>query len=445
MARITKLWQTINASYWWYPGLFSLAGLALALLTVWLDRHGYTGWIAETPWLHPARPDGASTMLTIIASSMIGVASTVFSITIAAVAYASGSYGPRLLTNFMEDKGNQLSLATFLGNFVFALTVLRVVRAADEGPVIDSVRELPGFVPQLSLLVAYAGMAVAVMVLVYFLHHVPASIRINTVLKGIGERLIGDIQARFDTKAKERAPHEAEGRPVLATAVGYVQVIDYKRLERVAAAAGGHLHLCADTGDFLHPGVPLAHWEDADGDDQLDDAEVCKCYALGGTRTPNQDLLFLIDELVEIGLRALSPGVNDPFTAISTLHWLGAAVAELGPRELSRELPPSGKGPDGAGGHLSVTEPDFEHYVRRGFGSVRSGVATSSHATRVMFETLSRALVNIEKVDRREVLRVEGERLIAQAREHLTGPNLTAAQERYEEFCASFEREPATV
>jgi hypothetical protein len=131
MTELRWVWSRLNANYWFYPALFAIVAGALAVLTVYLDRSGFAQGLNKAGWIMPARPGGASDMLTVIAGSMIGVASTVFSITIAAVAYASGNYGPRLLTNFMEDRGNQLSLATFIGTFVYAVIVLRSVRGDD--------------------------------------------------------------------------------------------------------------------------------------------------------------------------------------------------------------------------------------------------------------------------------------------------------------------------
>ena len=192
-AQISWLWSRLNANYWFYPALFSIVGGILALVLTWVDRNGFAEFLNYVAVIVPARPQSASNMLQVISGSMIGVASTVFSITIAAVAYASGTYGPRLLTNFMEDKGNQLSLATFIGTFVYSITVLRTVRAEDEAAttLTDAAStSAPGFVPQLSLLVAYLLMALSVAVLVYFLNHIPSSIRINTVLEGIGRRLL---------------------------------------------------------------------------------------------------------------------------------------------------------------------------------------------------------------------------------------------------------------
>lgn len=349
IARLRKIWRDINASYWFLPALFALGAVGLALITLWLDRSGWSDFLSDVSWLQPARPDGASNILTVIAGSMIGVASTVFSITIAAVAYASGNYGPRLLTNFMEDRGNQYSLATFIGTFVFAITVLRTVRAEDEAPsnIEDAAATaLPGFVPQLSLLVAFGLMALSVAVLVYFLNHIPASIRINTVLKDIGARLLADIAERYpEPNGGEQPGTVPDGEPVTAHDTGYVQAISFGRLERIARESDGKLKLAVRTGDFVHPNVTIAYWAGMDRVADCPSDEVRECFTLGSMRTPSQDMQFLIDELVEIGLRALSPGINDPFTAVTAVHWLGAATAELAHRNLTRSFASNGDEP----------------------------------------------------------------------------------------------------
>jgi uncharacterized membrane protein len=264
IARLRSFWLSVNASYWFYPGLFSLLAAILSFVTVYLDRNGMAEWLNEVSWIHSSRPEGARTVLTVIAGSMIAVASTVFSITIAAVAYASGNYGQRLLTNFMQDKGNQLSLGTFIATFVYALMVLRVVRGEDERPsnaVEAAATQLPGFTPQLSLPIATVLALVAVAVLVFFLHHIPDSIRINTVLKGIGGRLIADIRERFPDEDGGVEPEEPEpGEAVLATATGYVKIIDFETLDTIAGDEAGVVALRIRTGDFIHPHKPIAAW-----------------------------------------------------------------------------------------------------------------------------------------------------------------------------------------
>lgn len=433
-ADIRFFWARLNANYWFYPALFAILGGVLAFAMIWLDRSGAAAALNDADWLVPARPQGASDMLTVMAGSMIGVASTVFSITIAAVAYASGNYGPRLLTNFMEDRGNQLSLATFIGSFVYALIVLRSVRAEDETAVAGSGAGdvLPGFVPQLSLLVAYGLMALCVAVLVFFLNHVPSSIQINTVLEGIARRLLGTIREVYPVEGSFReALPQPGGKPVLAWGTGYVQMIDYDDLLKIAKEHGCTISLRVRTGDFVHREMALL---DADGCEPEElESELRDSFTLGRSRTPEQDPQFLIDELVEIGLRALSPGINDPFTAITALHWLGAATAEIGRRDLRKNI-----GDDENGDTCPVRPlPDgFQHYVDRGFGAIRSAVASSPIAAEVMLDTLANAATPIDDTARQAILRDEAKRLAAQVRLTLVGPDL----DKFEAHLAKFDR-----
>jgi len=433
MTELRWLWSRLNANYWFYPAIFAVGAAVLAFAMIWLDRAGFAQRLNQVEWLMPARPTGASDMLTVIAGSMIGVASTVFSITIAAVAYASGNYGPRLLTNFMEDRGNQFSLATFIGTFVYAVVVLRSVRAegeaaatADNGvPTI-----LPGFVPQLSLLVAFALMGLSVAVLVFFLNHIPASIRINTVLQGIGKRLLTDIRNDYPARATgvDELP-APEGRAVRAKTAGYIQLIDYDDLAKVVGKHHCRVALEVRTGDFVHPGLPLARLCSEEADDALADG-VREAFSIGASRTPAQDPQFLIDELVEIGMRALSPGINDPFTAITALHWLGAATAELGQRDLRQRT-------DTEDFDLRRVLPladDFEHFLKRGFGAIRGSVATNRLASLVMLDALRHAACVIEDERRQRLLRREGDRLLEQARLALQGPDLQEIEARHVRF-----------
>ena len=431
MAKIQWIWARLNANYWFYPALFATIGAILAFTLIYVDRNGFAQWLNDVPWIVPARPGGASNMLTVISGSMIGVASTVFSITIAAVAYASGNYGPRLLTNFMEDKGNQLSLATFIGTFVYAITVLRTVRAEDEAAATVSdaaATSLPGFVPQLSLLVAYGLMGLSVAVLVFFLNHIPSSIRINHVLEGIGSRLIEGVKEAYpeDNTGKDAPQAPEGGQAVLAERTGYVQIVDFDGLIELAEERDVRLSLEVRTGDFVHPGMTLLRVVG----EQTDDLKIGEYFTFGATRTPKQDPQFLIDELVEIGLRALSPGINDPFTAITALHWMGAATVQLGKRELVKMSSDDSDEEQ----RVFPLPDDFDHYLRRGFGAIRSAVSTSHTASLVMLDTLRQAAASIEDDSRKMLLRREGDRLIDQVRTHLQGPDMEDVEARYVAF-----------
>lgn len=448
IARLRSLWLSVNASYWFYPAVFSILAALLAIFTAYLDRHGAAEYLANFEWLEPARPAGASDILTVIAGSMIGVASTVFSITIAAVAYASGNYGPRLLTNFMEDKGNQFSLATFIGTFVYAVMILRVVRAEDESAtsIMDAAAtSAPGFVPQLSLLVATGLMAVSVGVLVFFLNHIPSSIRINTVLKGIGERVIRQVKHRFPVDYEGTDPEERPtGRAVISQSSGYIKIIDFATLDDIAKGNDGRIVLNVRTGDFVHPDYRICWWigdgedEDADGGDSAnpdlapDDIaeDIRGCLSLGGLRTPTQDIEFLMDELVEIALRALSPGINDPFTAITSLHWLGAATAEIGRRNLARGPEQEDYDPE----RVMPLDDDFRHFLQRGFGGIRASAASSALASKNFLDCLFASATAAASNQRRRQLFDEGRRLMEQARLDLRGPSLEELERRFISF-----------
>ncbi len=424
---IRFLWVRINASYWFYPALFSIFAVVLAAAMVWVDAHGLANGLIGSSWFVPARPEGSLTFLSVMAGSIIGVAATVFSITIAAVAYASGNYGPRLLTNFMEDRGNQFSLATLIGTFVYAMMVLRVVRVSDE----TAGQAVPGFVPQVSLIVAYLLVAICVGVLVYFLHHIPSSIRINAVLELIGRRLLQMIRDTFPEEGTFPEPQAQDGgTPLTAMATGYIQLIDFEQLIEAARQHGCTMTLRVRTGDFVHRGVALLGVAGAAPDAVAQD--VHKAFTIGSERTPEQDPQFLIDELVEIALRALSPGINDPFTAINAMHWLGAATAELARRDLRRNVCPDNS-PDCP---VRPCADDFAHYLRRGFGGVRSGAATNPIAAQVMLETLENAADRHVGAARRGLIHQQGAMLIAQARLALDGPDLALVEERF----ATFER-----
>ena len=145
-ARFRKLLADLAETFWLIPALLVGAGAVAALGLIHIDRSGIVPKRLLENWLYDGGATGARTLLGVVASSTIGVAGTVFSITIAALSLAAGQMGPRLLRNFIRDRGNQLTLGAFLGTFCFALIVLRSVRTETEG----------GFVPHLSLSVCIA-------------------------------------------------------------------------------------------------------------------------------------------------------------------------------------------------------------------------------------------------------------------------------------------------
>lgn len=380
-ARLLRLSATLRESYWFVPTIMALAALLLALTTVTIDSHaGTMTWTTGLPGLDAARADGARSLLSAIGGSMIGVAGTTFSVTIAAVVYASGQYGPRLLSNFMSDRGNQVTLGTFIATFVYSLVVLRTIRSAGEGGTAAT-----AFVPQLALMIALVLVLCSIAVLIYFIHHVPMRIHINSVIEQIGGRLVHDIEARFPAKDEPApathagdlpvpqalsadAPLAGQKQPasILAQGIGYIQVIDESAVIEAARAHDMVVRLHRQPGDFVHKhSLLMTAWPAGKCSEQAA-AALRQAVALGSRRSALQDLRFLIDELVEIAARALSPGVNDPFTASSCLDWLGAAMATLA----RRRLPPCQR-TDADGQLRLVLHPvTFDDFIDRAFGAL---------------------------------------------------------------------------
>jgi uncharacterized membrane protein len=326
--------EDVRSSYWFVPSLLALFGFFAGLGLVYLDALIGEAWLGRFDWLYGSRPEGARSLLSTVAGSTITVAGVVFSITLAAVTYASGQYGPRLLSNFVEDRGNQITLGVFIGTFLYCLVVLRTIRSAAETSADTGGAVRDAFVPHAAMFGAMALAVASIGVLIYFVHHVTDTIHINNVIARIGRRLLADIAERVDAEATSEADpagDEPEHAPVSTTPVpstrtGYVESLDEDALLEIASAQKVVLTVSAIPGDFVHRGSPLLRVE---GGGKEDVGACGDLFSISRKRSALQDLRFLIDELVEIAARALSPGVNDPFTAIACIDWLGAALIDL--------------------------------------------------------------------------------------------------------------------
>ena len=416
---------SLRGSYWFLPALLTVSALLLSLFTWWIDTRIGGGWIERISFLRATKPEGARSLLSTIAGSTIGVAGTVFSITIAAVVYASGSYGPRLLTNFMNDRGNQFTLGTFIATFVYALMILRVIRLPDNTGIFGT--PTGEFVPQISMLVALCLSLMSVVVLVYFLHHVPHSIQINHVVADIGRSAIGSIERRYPDEHDGADWIERDiriGEAVMSAKTGYIEVIDYETLGQIAGRQGVTVRLAVRSGDFVHPGVTLLWVEGTIGEDTP--GRLRSAFAVGTSRTQSQDIEFAIDELVEIGLRALSPGINDPFTAITCMHWLSAVLTALADRDLDRDADGRQYGHD----DVYCLADDFDHYVERSFGALRASAATNDLASKLFVDALGSVMLLAQKYGRGEVCRAQVRKLVEQAETALSGPALYELEKR---------------
>jgi uncharacterized membrane protein len=416
--RIFRFVEPLRSSYWFIPSVMALMSFVLGAFMIWLDSGPGAGWLDGLGWYQSVKADGAQEVLSTLAGSMITVAGVVFSITIVALSYASSQYGPRVLTNFMSDRGNQVTLGTFIATFVFCVVVLRTIRSGDEAP----------FVPQLAVMVGLLFGLCSIGVLIYFIHHVPQSIHINNVVARIGQQLIDDAKRRLsEDEDRLHASDESggdefwsdtrsgEARAVEVCSTGYVQSIDYASLTRICCARDLIVRLRHRPGDFVHAGRALLEaWPGERVDDEAK-RELQACYSTGTGRTTHGDLDFLISELVEIAARALSPGVNDPVTANTCVDWLGAAAFEF-----ARHPAPSALHRDEAGQvRVLGFTLGFEQAMDNGFARIRQYVGGDMNAASHVLRTVGTIAAGCRTDRELDMLQDEAERLLAVAEEKL--------------------------
>ena len=319
-ARLRKLADQIGEAFWLLPAVLVLAGILGAELVLGIDRSGVLPEsVRQSVWLYNGSATGARTLLGAIVTATIGVAGTIFSITIAALSLAAGQMGPRLLRNFTRDRGNQVTLGAFLGTFSYALIVLRSVRGAEEG----------GFTPHLALSLGLALAFVCVAMLVYFVGHMASRINLDTVVELVSDDMRGAVLALATDQAPSAPPPETFWRdavPVVDARQGYLQQIDEAGLATWAAEQGTAIRLLVRRGDFVFPGAPIALMTRAVPEAE---AAIRNATALGATRGGSGDAEHAARQLVEVAVRALSPGINDPHSAMSVLDRLGAVLCEL--------------------------------------------------------------------------------------------------------------------
>lgn len=361
--RIRQLLAALADTFWLVPAAMTAGCIGLALVMIAIDRSGLIPhMLLENSWVYNGGGTGARTLLGAVASSTIGVAGTIFSITIAALSLAAGQMGPRLLRNFVKDRGNQFTLGAFLGTFSYALMVLRTVRTQDEGV----------FVPHLSLTFSIVLAFVCVGTLVFFVGHMAGRINVDTVIGLVSE----DMRQSFSRIAVKEAPpappppsYWDDACVIADPRQGYLQHLDSEALAIWAAENDTQICLLVRPGDFVFPGAPFALLiKPVDGAEQaLRDAT-----ALSAQRSSSADIEFAVRQLVEVAVRALSPGINDPHTAVSVLDRLGAALCALAPLHL-----PTGVVSIDGSVALVVPSVDYDGLVDAMFHMIRQNGAGS--------------------------------------------------------------------
>ncbi len=392
--------EVLRTSLWFVPAVEVVAAIGLFSLTTALDKAAYRGDFTVPSWVISGAADAARQILTAIAAAVITVVGVVFSIILVTLTLASTQFGPRMLRNFIRDRGTQLTLGTFVATFVYAVLVLVSIGTGSHG----------AFVPHIGVTVTLGLMVADLAVLIYFIHHTAISIQLPQVIASIAADLADAIAVQGGgsrgprlesgpTAVELLSRAEAEGEVLLAPASGYLQFIRHQSLVKLAAEADAVICLEHRPGHFLVRGHRFAKvWPPQAA--PLVRQALGRAHIIGPHRTLTQDVSFGIDQLVEIAIRALSPAVNDTFTAMTCIDWLGEnlckIVAAWHPSRVHRDQH----------GRIRVisAEPGYDRLVRRSFEKIRQASLGMPAVMIRLLEALARIMAETTNDGQRRVL-----------------------------------------
>ncbi|MFW7378641.1 MAG: DUF2254 domain-containing protein [Oligoflexus sp.] len=385
--RLLTIFEYIKNSYWFLPGLMNLLALVFSLIIPSIERKLVSSGKLQFSWIYSGGEEGARVVMATIAGSMIGVAGVAFSVTIVTLVLASNQFGPRLIQNFMRDKGIQVVLGAFLATFLYCLMILRHVENSNS---VDS------FVPNFSVTFGVFLAIACLGLLIYFIHHVAESIQAPYVLARVSHELTLAINNLFpeelgkgilddenidQIRANLEAKFSKDAAEIEAQHSGYIQRIDLFDLMKIAKDKDLLVSIKHRPGQFIMKGdiAMLVHPKKA-----LDEQTIKKLrvsFDVSIQKTLAQDVAFAIEQLVEVAVRALSPGVNDPFTAIQCIDWLGDGLTLL----VNRKIPNPFQTDEEGQVRVIAYPVTFKRMVDASFNMIRQN---SKNCPAVMFKTL---------------------------------------------------------
>ena len=371
--RVRNAWDLLSSSLWFVPTAMTVVAIAAAIAAMAADR-SLTRIPESWFFLYSGGAEGARSVLSTIAGSMITVAGVAFSATMVALSFASSELGPRLLRNFMRDRGNQIVLGTFIATFVYCLLVLRTVS--------ESPRQ---FVPHIGVTGALALALASLAVLIYFIHHVAMTLQADYVISIVALDLDRSIERLYpgamgedpppqriaELKAREKALRSDEAAQVAPDVSGYAHALDVDALMDLAVKHDLLIRVLSRPGRYVLDGVAVAEIWPAAGVDERVREKVREAFLIGRMRTSKQDVEFALHQLVEVAVRALSPGVNDPFTAITCIDRLSTGLLHLMRRDFPSRFRVDGEGQL----RVIADRPDFRGVVDASFHQIRQSGA----------------------------------------------------------------------
>ena len=419
MNKLKRRWNNLRGSFWFLPSLIVAGSVALAVALIQADTSGSGQWQARWPRLFGASAAGARGMLSTIAGSMMTVVGVTFSMVLVTLALASSQYTSRILRNFMQDRVTQIVLGIFAGIFTYCLIVLRTIRGGDAGEFI------PSLAVSFGVVLAIGGIGA----LIFFIHHIAASIQASSIIASVANETMVAIDRLFPGKLgqepvaddEDQSPlplSERKWQAVPAKANGYIQSVDNAALLRLAWEHKTIVRMERGIGEFVVQDTPLVSLALEDPPKKEIIATLQAAYSIDRHRTLEQDSAFGIRQIVDMALRALSPGINDTTTAVMCVDYLTAILARLA----SRNIPSSHRYQEGELRVIAIG-PTFASLVAESFDQIRG---SSSGNVGIMLRMLG-ALQTIASLtaspSRRQALREQVEGIAELAARTIESPH----------------------
>lgn len=433
-AYLLNLWDKARNSYWFVPGVIALGALLLAYTMPIVDTKVGEAGVELPEWVRTTT-DTARATLSAMAGAMITVTGTVFSITMVTLSLTSQQFGPRLLRRFMHDLPTQITLGVFLSTGFYCLLLLRVVESHEDGLV----------APHLSILAAVVFTVLSMMMLIVYIHHVAVMIQAPNVVASVARDLDAAIDRMFpervgvedeDPARQDESPPESEGLLLFSCREGYMQALAADDLMCWAREQDLIVRLQERPGSFVVRDAPVAEvWRRGPSDASREDLEkhFNSLFIVGERRTPRQDVECAVDELAEVAVRALSPGVNDPFTAANCVDRLGASLARFAERRV-----PDARRYDDDGVLRVVTRPiGLANMLEAAFNQIRQYSRDSVAVTIRLLEALEIIASRVSQPDDAAAVQTHAEMIVRGSESLPEEFDKRGIRERYERVQAA--------
>ncbi len=412
-ATFRKAWYNLTSSLWFVPALMAVGAIVLALSLTLLDRAvdlydpSDEGW-----WLIQSSAESARQILTTVASASATVLGVVFSITIIALQLASTQYSPRVLREFMRDRGSQIVMGTFIATFVYALVVARAVRDDEEGLYFVPIISLSG-----GILLALGSIAA----LIYFINHIAENIQASNLIASLAKSTIPLVDRGFPGSCGRPVEHpvalDSSGVQVPAFQTGYVQVIEADELLELATGHDVVIEMKTTIGEFVVEGAEMARVHGAKAPNEAFVRDLCGLVAIGRRRTLQQDLEFGVRQITDIAVKAMSPSINDPTTALNCLDHCTAILRRMAERH---DPVPHRAGKDGRL-RVVVRGSTFESVASLIFTPLRVYASSDPSVVLRLLEVLEKTGEVVDADDRRDLLWRHARMIAEAADEELRG------------------------